>query len=136
MFQMLLSDKEWSTATRRAVLNCGGPQDDLNLPSDEYWYCGKIYNLGDGIQYTTDPQFSPRQYMTIWFKNASGQPQRILVNTNFTTGLLKMAERQHYIIPKPLFGIKHLECKFVAYELGSGESPEVLPSKGTRKESI
>jgi hypothetical protein len=133
---MLLSEKEWSTATRRAVLNCGGPQDDLNLPSDEYWYCGKIYNLGDGIQYTTDPHFSSRQYMTIWFKNSSGQPQKILVNTNFTTELLKMAERQRHIIPKSLFDIKRLECKFFAYELEKGEGSELLPSKGTWKESI
>jgi hypothetical protein len=48
MHKMQLREREWFAATRRAILNRGGPQDDLNLPSDKYWYYGKIYNFGGG----------------------------------------------------------------------------------------
>jgi hypothetical protein len=76
--------------------------------------------------------------MTIWFKNTTGQAKNFFANTDFTSELLEIAERQYNpgSQPKYLFDIKHLECKFVAYELESGENQEVLPSKGTRKESV
>jgi hypothetical protein len=126
---MQLSDKKWCAATRRAVLNCEGPQDDLNLPSDEYWYCGKIYNLGGGFQFQTN--FSPRHYMTIWFKNTTRETKKFMVTRDFRTKLLKIGESH----TEGSLG-DFVKCKFVSYELENGEGQEILPSKGTRKESV
>jgi hypothetical protein len=128
MHQMHLSDKKWSAATRHAVLNCEGPQDDLSLPSDEFWYCGKIYNLGGGFQFQTN--FSTRHYMTIWFKNTERETKKFMVTRDFRNKLLKIGESHR---DGRLDGCL---CKFVAYELEKGEGPEVLPGKRTRKESI
>jgi hypothetical protein len=135
MFTMQLNERRWSVATRRAVLNYG---DDLKLQSDKYWHCEKAYKLDGPTAYTII--WAPTQYMTIWFKNTTGRVQSFIVNTEFTNELLEIAERQHNPAQsqdlKYLFDIKHLECKFVAYELESGEGPELLPCRGTRKEVI
>jgi hypothetical protein len=133
MLTMQLDERRWLLATRRAILNHG---DDLKLHSDKYWHCKKVYKLDGPTAYTMT--WAPTQHMTIWFKNTTGQVQNFLVNREFTNELLEIAQDQYKPGPDPksLFGIKHLECKFVAYELESGEDAAVLPSKGTRKELL